>query len=160
MHKNTSEKREQEALNELGLTLSEVLNDTERFTHPSEQKAVSLAKRANELLEREEMNSEEWYQLDNENREFHLGLMADNIFPDSLKNLVQDFVPLLIKKIPVIGSVEEASDKIRALFSGEEVFVEQRSFKSEEEYYNHLFIIRFSCIHHLALMKNIREKKY
>ncbi len=144
----------------MGSTLSEVLNDEERFVRPPERKAISLAKRANELLEREEINSKEWHQLDNESREFHLGLLADNTLPDSVKKMMQDCGSLLIKKIPIIGSTEEASDKIRSLFSGEEVPVEQRSFKSEEEYYNHLLDIRFICINHLVLMKNIREKKY
>lgn len=149
---NKYKENEQEALNNLGLTLEEVLNDSYRFTDSSEQQAISLARRANALIDSETINADAWHKLMDESREFGVDFFVGDLLPDE----VQQFVATTMKRIlSTIDGIQNTSSKLFAMMEGEEVTLDKYTFKNERQYYDKLYSIRNLAIHYLTLRESL-----
>ena len=148
------QKYEQEALQKLGLSLSEVLTDTTRFTHPTARQAIALAQRATTLLEREGQDAEAWQQLDADTRQFALAFYTSDFLPKSLR----EFSLAILKKLSTqVEAMQEVSTKIFAAVRGEPVSFEEYTFKDDVQYRERLYATRVMALQCLLMRQGLKE---
>lgn len=155
MVQDIHEKVEQEALSKLGLTLEEALKDNSRFLHPSDREIISMANRANNLIQSKTIDANEWEMLVEDHKRFATEVLISDIFPDQIKDFIRNMVKNILTSIE---GFKEVKDKIFSIIDNEEgVVFEKYTFKDEKQYYDKLYSIRSFCIHYLALRESLNK---
>lgn len=103
MVQDIHEKVEQEALSKLGLTLEEALKDNSRFLHPSDREIISMANRANNLIQSKTIDANEWEMLVEDHKRFATEVLISDIFPDQIKDFIRNMVKNILTSIQLFS---------------------------------------------------------